>query len=671
MKGLSQIREISTLSFNERVLQEAEDDRNPLMERLKFLGIFSSNMDEFFKVRVASIQRQIELGKRSMVEVLEVVGRKARDLDERFQEAYARMTTALAVEGMRILTEQDLAAESDPALIAWLEEYFRANVLPSLVPIIIDEAHPFPQLTDGVLYFAVRMRARKPRYAVLEIPSELPRFVQLPNGHIMYTDDVIRHALNEVFYIFQYDRIEAYEFKISRDAELDVDNDFSESYVRRMERELQQRKGGRPTRLVYDATMPPPLLKLLLNKLQITEDDTLMGGGRYHNMKDLMRFPVHRPDLAFEKMEVAKHPVLDRNRTPLLETVRRGDVLVTYPYQSFDHVVRLLREAAIDPEVEEIKATLYRVAHHSQVVNALINAARNGKKVLVSIELLARFDEKHNITIAERLSEVGAAVVYGVPPMKVHGKLLLIRKGEQSFAGLSTGNFNETTGKLYVDSTLLTADARLTEEVELLFDFLERASKMRMLTPPSFTHLAVSPFNARKVLLKQLAREHSKGSDGYVFIKVNHLTDAKIIRRLYAAAEAGVRMDLVVRTTYLMPPHRNVRAISILDRYLEHQRVYMFGNGADRRVFMSSSDLMERNLDWRIEVAFPVYDERLKQEVADMMALQVADDFKARLLDEAQSNGYVGNGKGTHRAQYDTHAYLRQLYCATGEPTGR
>ncbi|NIA14220.1 MAG: polyphosphate kinase 1 [Nitrospiraceae bacterium] len=662
MRSLNQIREVSALSFNERVLQEAEDDRNPLMERLKFLGIFSSNMDEFFKVRVAGLHRRIELGKGDMQEVLEVITQQARELDERFRVAYANITSALAEEGTMILTEADIDAQNDD-LSEWLHDYFRLSVLPSLVPIILRRELPFPQLTDGALYFGVKIWGAVPRYAILEIPSELPRFVELPNGHIMYIDDVIRYSLNDLFYIFDYDRIEAFEFKISRDAELDMDNDFSENYVRMMERELQQRKGGRPTRLVYDETMTPGVLQLLREELELTEDDMLIAGGRYHNMKDLMRFPNHRPDLSFDPMPPARHPVLERERTPMIETIADRDLLVTYPYQSFGLLIRLLREAAVDPDVEEIKMTVYRAADPSQVVNALVNAARNGKRITVSIELQARFDEQNNIEIAEKLSEAGANVIFGVPPMKVHSKLLLIRKGGIDYAGLSTGNFNEVTGRLYVDSTLLTADPRLTGEVAKVFDFLERASRMRMLTPPRFKHLLVSPMNTRKVILKHLAREQAKGADGYVLLKVNHLTDTKLRRRLRQAADAGVHMDLIVRTTYALRPHVNIRATSILDRFLEHQRVYVFGKGDDRRIFLSSADLMERNLDWRIEVAFPIYDEYLQQEVVDMMEMQLADNYKARVLDQGQSNRYVDvNGEDRHRTQYDTYRYFYELY---------
>jgi polyphosphate kinase len=661
MKNVHQIREISTLSFNERVLQEAEDKRNPLMERLKFLGIYSSNMDEFFKVRVASIHRRFELGKKSMQLVLEMLTQKTRELDERFRAAYAEITAGLAKEGVRIPTERDIEAQS-PELKEWLRNYFRENVLSALVPIILHKSQPFPPLTDGALYFAINMTGKKTRYAILELPSELPRFVQLPTNDIMYIDDVIRCFLNEIFYILEYDRIDAFEFKISRDADLDIDNDFTEGYVRKMERGLQKRKGGRPVRLAYDASMPPALLDLLLRELKIGPDDPVIGGARYHNMKDLMRFPSRRPDLSFEEFDHVPHPVLDRDRRPMLDTIGERDLLVTCPFQSFDHVNRLLREAAIDPKVERMQMTLYRVANRSQIVNALINAARNGKKILASVELQARFDETNNMMISEKLKEAGATVVFGLPPMKVHGKLLLIERDRRLYAALSTGNFNETTGRQYIDSTLLTADKRITSEVETVFSFLEEASSIRVLPAPKFKHLLVSPFNTRKVILRLLSREQEKGKKGYVFLKVNHLTDVKIINKILDAADAGVNMDLIVRTTYAMLPHPNIRAISILDRYLEHQRVYIFGKGEDRRVYMSSADLMVRNIDFRVEVAFPIYDKKVQQEVVDMMELQMRDNFKARILDETQSNRYVDGTEPSHRAQYDMHAYFTTLH---------
>jgi len=325
-----------------------------------------------------------------------------------------------------------------------------------------------------------------------------------------------------------------------------------------------------------------------------------------------------------------------------------------------------LREAAIDPKVEEIKIAVYRAARDSQVINALVNAARNGKKVFTSIELQARFDEQNNIQIAERLAEAGAKVAYGVPPMKVHAKLLLIRRDGVQYAGLSTGNYNEITGRLYVDSILLTADKRLAGEVAAAFDLLDRPSGVPALLPPAFKHLLVSPFTSRKTFMKFIQREESKGAEGYILLKVNHLTDTKIVKKLRKAADAGTRIDLVVRTTYAVPAHENIRAISILDRFLEHQRVYLFGTGKDRMVFMSSADLMERNLDWRVEVAFPIYDPVLQQQVVDMMALQVADDTKARVLDQMQTNQYVNAATGLRRAQYDIYSYFNRLAGQSG-----
>lgn len=653
-------REISVLSFNERVLQEAEDSRNPLLERLKFLGIFSSNMDEFFKVRVAGVQRRLEMGEKDMAYLLEIIGDFSRELDERFREAYSNITFELENYGIKILSEEEIRNLS-PAEFQWLSEYFEENILHTLVPVLLQDNIPLPPIIDGALYFAVEMDlGGKKKYAILEIPSTLPRFIELPSGNIAYVDDVIRVFLNEVFYIFPYEDIRAYEFKISRDAELDIDNDYSEGYIRKMRKVLEQRKGGRPTRFHYDSEMPKKLCKKLLKELKITEEDTVIAGGRYHNMKDLMKFPAKRRELLFEPLPPAPHPDLDVSRIPVLSVVEKKDILITYPYQSFDNVVRLIRESAIDPQVEEIKMTIYRVANQSRIVNALVNAARNGKKVFASIELQARFDEQHNIQIAERLLEAGVKVSYGVPPMKVHAKLILIKRKDKKFGGISTGNFNESTAKQYIDSILLTSNEEIVEEIDELFRVLDRTSGLPPLTPPEFTHLLVSPFNLRKGLNKLLNSEREKGKDGYIFLKVNHLTDAKIIKRLRECADAGVKIDLVVRTTYAMPSHPNIYAISILDRFLEHQRVYIFGKGEDAKVYLSSADLMERNLDYRVECAFPIYDANLKREVLEMMSFQIKDDVKARILDERQTNRYVAHGKGTVRAQYATYSYFNQ-----------
>ncbi len=578
--------------------------------------------------------------------------------------AYAGITTALAQQGIRIVDEQDLVTLPED-IVAWVSQYFHDMVLPTIVPLVLDKTRLFPQLVDGALYLGVKMRGERTRYAIIEVPQELPRFVRLPDGNIMYIDDLIRHSLNEIFYIFPYDSISAYAFKISRDAELDIDNDFSESYVRKMEEKLKKRRSGRPTRFVYDAAMPDGLRKIVAKELRITNDDTLLPGGRYHNMKDLIDFPSNRVDLVFPRAVPAPHPVLDRDRRPMMDTIRERDVLVTYPYQAFDHLIRLLREAAIDPDVTCIKISLYRVAKNSQVVNALYNAARNGKRIIANVELLARFDEENNIRISSKLTEVGAKVLYGVPPMKVHSKVLLIERGHERIAALSTGNMNEKTGRLYVDSSLLTADKRLTDEVAHVFDYLQQAAASRVVTTPRFRHLLVSPFNSRKRWLALIEREHKKGEDGYIFIKVNHLTDKRIIEKLMAAADAGVRMDLIIRTTCGVLPHPNIRAISILDRYLEHQRVYIFGRGEDRQIYMSSADLMERNLDWRIEVAFPVLDRALQQEIQQTMAMQVADTYKARVLDEAQSNHYVGGDETGLHAQTETQRYYDQLWKAS------
>lgn len=660
MKKTYQNRELSVLSFNERVLQEAEDSKNPLMERVKFLGIFSSNMDEFFKVRVASLHRQLELGEEDKAQILELVSERARQLDKRFQSTYNKVFRALRRKGVKLLSYEEMCNTSDEVL-EQLREHFNGKILPLLVPLIIDERRVFPQLADGVPYLAIKMHGQTPRYAILKVPPTLKRFVELNDGTIVYIDDVIRYFLDDIFRIFDYEYSEAYEFKIVRDAELDMDNDFSADYVRRMEEELQQRKGGRPTRLVYDNSIPPVMLQILIREMGFGKDDTLVGGGRYHNMRNLIDFPNRRPDLSYQPDPVSLHPTLGSEKEPVTKIVEERDVLITYPFQSFDNVIRLLRESAIDPDVSEIKMTIYRLAEESQVINALINAASNGKSVLVSIEIQARFDEERNIAFAERLSEAGATVVYGLPPMKVHGKLLLIKRKRKRFAGLATGNFNETTGRLYVDSVLLTADERITKEVEEVFDFLERAARIRLLTPPKFKHLLVAPFNLRKRFEKLIEEEKSKGKQGYILIKVNHLTDSRIAHKLRKAADAGVEIDLIVRTTHACPAHKNIRAVSIIGRYLEHQRIYVFGRGMDQTVLLGSADWMERNFDWRLEVAFPVFAKYIRKEIITLLHAQLKDNAKARILDDTQSNAYVKRGGRKVDAQQRAVQYFTRL----------
>ena len=581
-------------------------------------------------------------------------------MDKRFNVTYEKVFKELRKQGVRLLSFEELMGQAEESL-DWLAEHFHSEILPSLVPLIIDERRIFPQLDDNVPYLAVKMYGENPRYSILKIPTTLPRFVELLDGAIVYIDDVIRFYLDEIFHIFDYESAEAYEFKIVRDAELDMDNDFSADYVRRMEEELEQRKGGRPTRLVYDEAIPPVMLQILIKELGFGRDDTLVGGSRYHNMMDLIDFPNRRPDLSYTPDPVAPHPQLEQLKTPAMGVIEERDVLVNYPYQSFDNLIKLLRESAIDPDVSEIKITIYRLAAQSQVVNALINAARNGKSVVVSIELQARFDEERNILYADRLIESGATVLYGLPPMKVHGKFLFIRRNNKSFAGISTGNFNEDTSRVYVDSLVLTSDERITKEVDKVFDFLEKAARIRLVDPPKFKHLLVSPFNLRKRFESLIAEEKAKGENGYILIKINHLTDKRIIRKLCKAADAGVKIDLIVRTTHAMASHRNVRAISLVGRYLEHQRVYVFGQGDEQKVFLGSADWMERNLDWRLEMVFPIYAKYIRKEIMILLKAQLKDNCKARILEETQSNNYTSRNGRKVDAQKQAVVYYMQL----------
>lgn len=400
MKDSHPNREMSTLSYHERVLQEAEDPRNALMDRARFLGIYSAIMDEFFRSRVTSIRRAVDSGTRGKGAALDAVLARARALDRRFQRAYEAVVRALAGEGVCILSEDDIAPESDRA--SWLQDYFREAVLPNLDPVILDGGRDFPELVDGKVYFAVEMAGVDSHYALIALPADLGRFVQLPDGSIMYLDDAIRFSIGDAFPVFDYDTIDMYAFEMARDATLDIDDDFSEDYVRRLEEALASRGSGRPTRLVYDAAMPPALLDLIKKGMDIREDYALAAGGRYLRMKDWIDFPVSHSGRSLAAFTPASHPMLENEREPVLSTLAQRDVLVTAPYQAFENVLRLLRESAIDPRVDAIKISLYRLAPHSHVVHALTTAARNGKQVFVSIELQARLDEKRNCGTASR-----------------------------------------------------------------------------------------------------------------------------------------------------------------------------------------------------------------------------------------------------------------------------
>lgn len=642
-------KEISWLSFNARVLHEASDPRVPLMERIKFLGIYSSNLDEFFRVRVATLNRLAQLGKKTKKilghnpkKVIKDIQASVLQLHKKFDQIYKGILEDLAKENIVIIDESQL----DEKQGKFVNIYFQQEVLPNLIPIMIDQIETFPDLKDGALYLmAFLIRDNPPdktRRALIEVPTDvLMRFLVLPrkNGkkYVILLDDVIRYCLKDIFPLFRADKYEAYTIKMTRDAELDIDDDLSQSYVHKITKSLKMRKGGNPVSFIYDAHIPEAFLEILKEKLHLTKDDTIIPGARYHNFKDFMNFPdIGGKRLKYKPVPSLAHKDINKGRS-LLEIMRDKDLLLHYPYQSFQYVIDLLREASIDPRVLSIKVTLYRLAKNSSVIHALINAVKNGKAVTVVLELQARFDEEANVYWANRLEEEGASVIFGVPGLKVHSKLCLITRKEKTklaqYAILGTGNFNEDTANLYGDHNLFTADKRLTNEVKRIFDFYENNYKST-----SYKHLLVSPFNLRRKIMKFIQNEINNaqnGKEAYIIFKLNNLVDRAIIEKLYLASQAGVKIKLNIRGMFSLVPgvpglSDNIQAINIVDRYLEHTRILVFCNGGEEKYFISSADLMPRNIDRRVEVMCPIYDKDIQQELRTYLEIQWSDNVKAQ-----------------------------------------
>lgn len=673
-------RDISWLAFNDRVMQEANDPTVPLLERLKFLGIVSSNRDEFFRVRVATIKRMMRLGPRGeeilgedpagLLEKIQKIIVKQQDT---FDESYQQILSELERNGVFITNERQLTSEQGQ----FVRNYFRENVQPALVPILLDNIKQFPALKDKSIYFFVVMKRKnlKPRHALLEIPSDiLSRFLVLPEGnkYVILLDDVIRYCLDDLFFNFEYETISAFTVKITRDAELDLEQDVTKSLVKKVAESIKRRKKGVPTRLVYDEEMPADALAFLLKSIRFSKDDQPIAGGRYHNFVDFIKFPsLNKSELKFQSIEQLAHPDIPP-RTSILKMIKKKDILLSFPYQSYTHIIDLLREASIDPKVTSIQITLYRVAKNSHIINALINAIKNGKQVTAVVELQARFDEEANIRWANKLNDEGVKVIYGVPGLKLHSKLFVISRKEQNkevhYAHVGTGNFNEDTAKLYGDHSILTCDKRITEEVLRLFQFYNDNYKTG-----NYKNLVVSPFFTRKRYVQLINKEIEYAHDGkeaFIILKMNSLTDPEMIKKLYEASQAGVKIRLIVRSICSLVPgvkgfSENIEAISIVDKFLEHARVFVFNQGGDKKVFLSSADWMTRNIDHRSEVGLPVFDETLKKQLLDILELQWSDNTKARVINETQDNEYKSSRtKLKFRSQDSIYQYLKRLKSA-------
>ncbi len=684
-------KEVSWLYFNGRVLQEAADPSVPLIDRIKFLGIYSSNLDEFYEVRVATLKRLSGLKKRDTKKLDHLPKNVLARIEEIvfaqrgfMKEVYEGLMAELRKRNIFLVNETELPAEHVP----FVRDYFREEVRPHIFPIRIDKKVEALDLRDRELYLAVQMAAggdRKSHYYIIHVPTDaLPRFVELPSigekRYIIMIDDIIRHGLPEIFSFFKYDTFDAYEFKLNRDAELDIDDDIMESYVEKVNKGLKKRKLGVTVRFSYDAELPDAMLASIMEKLGIDDDDSVIPAGRYQNTRDFMKFPDilgERRTLAIPKVP---HPALAGAKS-IIATMKVKDFIIHLPYHSFHPVIDLLREAALDPRVTGIKMTLYRLAKHSSIINALINARRNGKNVVVVLELQARFDEEANINWAGRLEEEGIRVIFGVQGLKVHSKLCLVTREEREAKGkkkydanyciVGSGNFNEVTANQYTDDFLFTADERITDEVARLFGFFEASYTLE-----KFKHLVVSPFSLRERVEKMINTEiknASAGKEAYIHIKINNLADTDIANRLYRASEAGVKIRIVCRGMFSPVPgvagmSGNIEAVSIVDRYLEHSRFFIFCNGGNPKYFISSADWLPRNFDRRIEVTCPVLDPDMKRELREIFDIAWADNVKARVISDKFDNSYRAPGSAARtRLQDAMYDYLKKS-SAKGEP---
>ena len=648
-------RELSWLDFNARVLEEAQDHTVPLLERLKFLGIFSNNLDEFYRVRIANVKRIMKLGARAKStfhvkpsELLDDIQRVVIQHNRTFEACYKSIRQELRGHQVDIINERKLNAEQQ----SYVREYFYEKVRPALVPLMLNQLSSFPALKDAAIYFAVKIcltkKSHAPLYSLVEIPTgTLPRFVLVPSDKkskvIILLEDIIRFCLRELYPALDIESIEAYTLKLTRDQELDLDSDISQSLMEKLEKSIKNRLKGNPVRFVYDKDIAPDILDFLRNRMKLHKYDNLIPAGRYHNFKDFIRFPdLGMKALVNVPMRPLLHPHFAEARSSF-DAIRAHDIMLHYPYQSFTHLIDLLREAAMDPDVRSLRMTLYRAASNSLVMNALINAARNGKSITLVVELQARFDEEANIHWAKELADEGIHVIYGVPQLKVHSKLLLIERIEngkkQLYANVSTGNFNEGTARLYCDDALFTADKRITHEVRSMFEFFEKNFLQK-----SYKHLILSPNRTRTKLMKLIDSEIKNAKAGRpsgICLKLNSLVDEHVIDWLYKASSAGVKIDIIVRgmcglVAGVQGLSENIRVISIIDRFLEHSRVYVFKNGGKPLYYISSADMMSRNLDSRIEVTCPIYDPNLQRELQQMLDIQWADEVKARELHGAE-----------------------------------
>ncbi len=686
-------REKSWLTFNARVLQEAADENVPLLDRLRFLGIFSNNLDEFFRVRFAAIRR-LSLTKDTGEKILGGITAKklVKDITE---IAIKQQTESLRIleiiekklqeQNIFIINEHQINNEQE----LFIKDFFVQKVSPALVTIILNDLAEFPLLKDTSGYLAVKLVMKptdKPkllslsrpkqeiRYAVIEIPKTINRFLVLPSEnekkYIILLDDVIRLNLSSIFTIFDYETVSAHMIKITRDAQLDIDSDMSKSMLEKIATSVKERRVGEPVRFIYDQSIDKDTLKYFLSHMGIDSSDSIIPGGRYHNRRDYMDFPnLGRFDLLYKTNASLQIPGLSLDEN-IMNKIAKKDYLVNAPYQSFSYVIKFLREAALDPKVTAIKITLYRLAKNSQIISSLINAAKNGKKVTVQIELQARFDEASNISYAEQMQTEGIELIFGIKGLKVHSKICLIDRIEDGklkrYGLISTGNFNESTAKVYTDVTLLTSHQQILKDVSKIFDFFDVNFRIHR-----YKHLIVSPHYSRSRFCKLIDREimlARTGKETFIKLKMNSLSDFAMIDKLYDASRAGVKIQLIIRGICSLIPgvkgmSENIEAISIVDNFLEHTRLFIFGNAGNPEVYISSADFMTRNLDGRVEVSCPIYDITIKQELIDSFNVGWKGNVKARYHSEKMDNKYRvrTENEPVFRAQFETFKFYENL----------
>jgi len=670
-------REISWLDFNARVLQEASDKNVPIIERLRFLGIFSNNLDEFFQVRYATVKRIAESGinkenskNKKAINLLDQITSKVIKLQNKSSKILDSIQLSLKKEGIYFVNENQVKDSQKD----FLKDYFLREISPALVTVILSKRKKY-DFTDNKAFLIAKMKFKKQEsiYSIVEIPKNISRFVALPKKsskqYIMLIDDIIRYHLNIIFSYYNYERIDAHMVKITRDAEMDIDDiDLSKSYIKKISEYVKKRKYSNPVRLVYDKAISKTTLDFIIKKLKITSNDSLIPGARYHQRRDYMDFPdLSREDLLYKKNKPLNIPNLHIEAN-LLTQISNKDFLMYTPYHSFSYLVAFLRQSAIDPNVKSIKITLYRLSKNSNVISSLINAAKNGKKVLVQIELQARFDEENNIRVAEMLKLAGVEIIFGVKGLKVHSKICLIERRENNatkfYGFISTGNFNESTAEVYTDYTLFTSNQGILKDVSKVFGFLKVNYKLQ-----KYKHLIVSPHYTSSLLFSLIDAEIQNSINGKksgIILKLNSLTSNRFIDKLYEASNSGVRIQLIIRGICCLIPNlknlsENIEVISIVDKYLEHPRVYIFENDGDKKVYISSADLMTRNLDNRVEVACPIYQEDLKKQILDTIQISLMDNVKSRLINLNKQNKFVENKNKKVRSQWDTYDYFYKI----------